>query len=300
MMKRILIIDDSLPHHNLIKAHLEGEDLEIHGAFDGVKGVQMAVELRPNAILLDIDLPDTDGFEICRRLKANVETNGIPIIFLTADCSTGDKVRGLDLGAVDYVTKPFKPDELSARVRASIRFKHLLDQKAMIDGLTGLWNQKYLDDHIAAQTSLAIRTGRPMSCIVMDVDHLQRINKKFGIPFGDEILRALGGILLSQCRAEDAVCRYESGKFAIVVSAMSRTGAGRLAERLCAMIQTKLLSRAGKQVGVTCSFGVADSLVAGDAALLERANLAMIRAKQNGGACVVVARPPRKEPSAAA
>ncbi|HWE04031.1 MAG TPA: diguanylate cyclase [Tepidisphaeraceae bacterium] len=299
MIQRILIIDDSLPLHQLIRSQVEHEGWQFHCAYDGQAGIEMALELRPSVILLDVDIPDISGFEVCRRLKANVETSSIPVVFLSADLSTGDKVRGLDLGAVDYITKPFKAAELSARLRASIRVKQLLDQKAMIDGLTGLWNRKYLEDHLAAQTSLAVRSGRPTSYIVADVDRMRQINKKHGIPFGDEILRSLSNILLSQCRAEDAVCRLDGARFAIVLSAMNRTGAGRLAERLSSTIQTRLLSRAGKDVGVTCSFGVADSLVTGDVTLLERAELAMIRAKQNGGACVVIARPPRKEKSAA-
>jgi diguanylate cyclase (GGDEF)-like protein len=299
MLQRLLIIDDSLPLQKLIKSHLESEDLEIHSAYDGEAGIALAADIRPGAILLDVDMPDMDGFEVCRRLKLNVDTNSIPIIFLTADFATGDKVKGLELGAVDYVTKPYKPEELSARVRASLRMKSMLDQKAMIDGLTGLWNRKYLDDHLAAQTSLALRTGRPMSCIAVDVDGLRQINKKHGIPFGDEILRSVGNILLGQCRTEDAVCRCDGGQFAIAVSAMSRTGAARLADRLCATIHRELFSHGGKEIGVTCSFGVVDSLIAGQDMLLKRALDAVLRAKKNGGNCVSVARPPRVESRAA-
>ena len=299
MLQRILIIDDSLPLQKLLRSHLEADDLEIHSAYNGEAGITMADNIRPGVIILDVDMPDMDGFEVCRRLKANINTNSIPIIFLTADFATGDKVRGLELGAVDYVTKPYKPEELSARVRASLRVKTMLEQKAMIDGLTGLWNLKYLQDHVSAQTSLAVRIGRPMSCIALDVDGLRPINKRYGIPFGDEILRTIGGILLSQCRTEDAICRCEGGRFAIVVSAMSRTGAARLADRLCSTIQRQLFTHAGKEIGVTCSFGVIDSLIANETTMLERAVLAMYRAKKNGGNCVSVARPARKDSIAA-
>jgi diguanylate cyclase (GGDEF)-like protein len=300
MLQRTMIVDDSIPLHKLIKTHLDGAGLEFYSAYDGPSALSLAAELRPRLILLDVDMPGMDGFEVCRRLKANVDTTTIPIIFLTADFHANDKVMGLDLGAVDYVTKPFKPEELCARVRASLRARQLLEQKAMIDGLTGLWNHKYLEDHTAAQLSLASRSGWPLSCIALDVDGLRQINRKHGIPFGDEILRSIGNILLKQCRAEDAVCRGEGGKFTVVVSAMSRAGAGHLAERLCSQVQTELRSHAGKEVRVTCSFGVADSLVASDAALLTRAEAALVRAKQNGGNCVSIARPPRKTQAVAA
>jgi len=234
-----------------------------------------------------------DGFEVCRRLKSNVATTAIPVIFLTADFEIKDKVAGLDLGAVDYITKPFKGEELSARVRASLRAKHSLEQKAMVDGLTGLWNRKYLEEHLAIQMTQASRSGRPVAYIAGDVDGLRRINAKYGVALGDEIIRSVGNILLGACRAEDAVCHLDGGGFAVLVSVMGRAGAGRLADRLCKEIQEKLLVVHGNEVGVTCSFGVADSLLADEGSLLERANTALHRAKLNGGSCVSIARPLR-------
>ena len=117
MAQRALIIDDSLPLQKLIRGQLHGEGLDLHSAHDGIAGLAMAVELRPSVILLDVDMPDMDGFEVCRRLKGNALTSTIPVIFLTADFDMGDKGKGLELGAVDYITKPFKPEELRARVR---------------------------------------------------------------------------------------------------------------------------------------------------------------------------------------
>ena len=300
MYERALIVDDSLPLHKLIKSHLDGEGLEFHSAYGGESAIAMATQLHPSLILLDVDMPDLDGFEVCRRLKSSTETATIPVIFLTADFDTSDKVKGLDLGAVDYVTKPFKPEELSARVRTSLRSKRMLDQKAMVDGLTGLWNQKYLEDHMAAALSQAHRTGRPLGCIAMDVDGMRLVNRKHGAPFGDAILRSLSSLLLAQCRAEDAVCHCDGGKFTVLVSGMNRAGAGRLAERLCQEVREKLLAHDHKDVGITCSFGVADNLVTGELTLLERADLALLRAKQNGGNSVSIARPHRADARAAA
>jgi len=294
MLQRTLIVDDSIPMHKLIKAHLDNAGLEFYSAFDGPSALALAQQVRPRLILLDVDMPGMDGFEVCRHLKADVETTTIPIIFLTADAQANDKVMGLDLGAVDYVTKPFKPEELSARVRAALRAKLLLEQKAMIDGVTGLWNRKYLEDHTAAQLALASHSGWPVSCIAIDVDNLRQINRNNGTPFGDEILRSIGSILLQQCRARDAISHYEQGKFGVIVTEMTRAGAGLLAERLRTQIENQLRTRLGKEVGTTCSFGVADSLVSGDTSLMERAHIALMRAKQNGGNCVSVARPLRK------
>jgi two-component system cell cycle response regulator len=238
-------------------------------------------------------MPQIDGFEVCRKLKSNKETSSIPVLFLSADYATADKVRGLELGAVDYITKPCNFPELQARLRACIRTRHHFEQRAMVDGLTGLWNKAYLDDHLATQFSLVKRTGTPMSCIVADVDELARVNAKHGWQFGNEMLRTVSQLLLGQCRAEDAVCYCGEGKFSILVSGVDRRAASRLADRLCAEIQRQCATVHGKDIGLTCSFGVADSSIADEGSLLERAEIAMSRAKQNGRSCVSIARPAR-------
>jgi diguanylate cyclase (GGDEF)-like protein len=294
MKEQILIIDDSMSLHQLVKSHLADESFVIHSAYDGESGLVMANELRPGLILLDVDMPKMDGFEVCRRLKGNKQTVTIPVMFLTADFVTPDKVRALDLGAVDYITKPFNYPELQARLRASLRTQHQSEQRAMIDGLTGLWNKVYLEDHLATQLSLFKRTGQPLSCIACDVDALAGLNARYGWQFGDKMLRIVSQLILSICRAEDSVCYCGQGKFSILVSGMDRRAAARLADRLCTEIQQKCATVGGKDVGLSCSFGVADSAIAGEASLLERADTAMTRAKQNGRCTVSVARPLRR------
>ncbi len=300
MQEQILIIDDSMALHLLVKSHLADETLGIHSAFDGEAGLQMAADVRPSLILLDVDMPVMDGFEVCRRLKSNKDTAAIPVIFLTADFATVDKVRGLDLGAVDYITKPFNYTELQARVRASLRTRHHLEKCAMVDGLTGLWNKIYLDDHLSTQLSLCKRTGQPLSCIVADIDELKRINTRHGWQFGNEMLRVVSHLMLSHCRAEDAVCYCGQGKFSILVSGTDRRAAAQLAQRLCAEIQRQCALVHDQEVGLTCSFGVADTSIAGEQSLVERADISMTRAKQNGPCTVSIARPLRsKLPTAA-
>src|SRR3954452_21895368 len=111
MMQRVLIVDDTRNIHALVKARLAGEPVELHSCFTGVDSIAMAATVLPDLILLDVDMPDVDGFEVCRRLKAQSSTMHIPIVFLTGAGSTDAKIRGLGLGAVDYVTKPFEPAE---------------------------------------------------------------------------------------------------------------------------------------------------------------------------------------------
>ena len=133
--QRLLIIDDSIDVHELVQAWLTNEPVEFFSSSNGPDGLTQASALRPDLILLDVDLPGLDGFEVCKRLKANPITADIPIVFLTGAASTEEKLRGLELGATDYITKPFDPAELRARVRSALNTKHLMDllaQKALI------------------------------------------------------------------------------------------------------------------------------------------------------------------------
>jgi diguanylate cyclase (GGDEF)-like protein len=294
MSGKVLMIDDSIPLHKLVESRLSDEGMLFNSAFDGATGIALAGVLRPSIILLDVDMPDMNGFEVCRKLKERQETSSIPILFLTAENGLKNKVKGLDLGAADYVTKPFNAEELSARIRATMRVGRQLEKSAGIDPDTGLWNRAFLSEHLKAQLSLSARTGAPLSCIEVDIDGLKTLNARHGRLFGDTVVRSVAKLLLSNCRAEDVAAVREGGRFCVVLSGRSRSDAGALAERLSKAVRAMALTCRGKPVPVTCSFGVADSAVARDTSLDTRAAAALLRAKENGGATVSVARPPRK------
>jgi diguanylate cyclase (GGDEF)-like protein len=300
MSRAILLVDDSIPLHRLIGHQLEPDQITVHSAYDGDSALALAALHRPDLILMDVDMPQLDGFEACRRLQSNPTTANIPIIFLSADSVAVDKVKGLDLGAIDYITKPFKPEELRARVRAALRSKRELDTATMVDGLTGLWNGAYLQIQLAAKLSLARRVGRPLACIVADVDHLEAINAGRGRDFGNEVVRLVARILSSQLRAEDTLCRIDGGRFALLVAGANRAAAAHLTDRLRGEIQRQLQSRGPAALGVTCSFGVADTHIADDATILDRAHAAVGRAKESGRNRVCIARHLAEEEQAAA
>ena len=127
MPQTVLIVDDAIAMHGLIKVHLSEEPWEFQSAYDGPSGLAAAASLNPDLILLDVDMPGLNGFDVCRALKANEATSRIPVIFLTASASVDEKICGLELRAVDYITKPFDPGELCARICAALRTKRLLD-----------------------------------------------------------------------------------------------------------------------------------------------------------------------------
>jgi len=256
--------------------------------------------LQPDLILLDTDLPDLKGFEVCRLLKADPATMIIPIIFLTGASSTEEKIKGLHLGALDYLTKPFDAAELLLRVGASLRIKSLLDllsEKAMIDGLTGLWNRSYLDRRLPAELSLSARTGWPFSCVMADVDHFKAINDTYGHAFGDLALRATSQVFAENSRAEDIVCRYGGEEFAILLPGVGVVGGAAFAERLRDRISQLILPYGGGVVRLTCSFGVAEiskDNVAG-ASPIQLADQALYQAKTTGRNRVVAADSPMIE-----
>jgi len=127
MLSKVLSVDDDAAIHILLNSHFAGESIEMRSAYDGDSALWIANKWLPDLILVDVDMPGMNGFEVFSRLRENVLTMNIPVIFLTAAISTDQKVWGLDLGASDYITKPFEPAELLARVRASLRTKSKMD-----------------------------------------------------------------------------------------------------------------------------------------------------------------------------
>jgi two-component system cell cycle response regulator len=220
-----------------------------------------------------------------RRPQSQLKTQDIPIIFLSGAASTKDRIRGLELGATDYVTKPFDPAELQARVRASLRTRELvelLSKKAMIDGLTGLWNRTYLDTHVTIELSSARRSNQPLSCIMADVDCLKSINDTYGHCFGDDVLRAIAAAFTRICRVEDIVCRYGGEEFTILLPNTPLHRAAELAERLRIAIESLPFFYRCVSVSVTCSFGVSNLRESIPPSILELADQALYHAKHSG------------------
>jgi diguanylate cyclase (GGDEF)-like protein len=285
MADKILVIDDSPDIHDLVKVRLVQEQVVVHSALDGAAGLVAAKQIVPDVILLDVDMPDLDGFAVCAQLKSDPVTMEIPVIFLTGADSTDEKIRGLELGATDYITKPFDPAELLARVRAALRNRYLvelLSKKAMIDGLTGLWNRTYLDSRLSTELSAARRNGRPLSCVMADVDRFKAINDTYGHTFGDEVLREIAAVFTQTCRSEDIVCRYGGEEFTVLLPDTTVENAAVLAERLRQAIEEKRLLFRDKHVNITCSFGVANLRGMVPPSLVELADQALYRAKHAG------------------
>ncbi|MCP4007800.1 MAG: diguanylate cyclase [bacterium] len=290
---RVLVIDDSESIHRLIRARLVPENLEVTGELDPEAGIERAIEDTPDLILLDVGLPIVDGFEVCRRLKEHPSTRNIPIVFLTGATETESKVKGLDLGAVDYVTKPFDQFELRARVRAALRTKRLqdiLEQQSFLDGLTGLWNRSYLDRRLDAELNVARRYGRPLSLVLGDIDNFKNLNDTYGHLFGDVVLQGISEGLRAYARRSDIVARYGGEEFAVLLTDTNMEAAIYVAERLRASAESRNFEARAGSVTVTASFGMActDDMT-GDLtpeALINAADVALYASKDSGRNCV--------------
>lgn len=286
-LPKVLAIDDSELIHRLLQVRLQYENLELHGALTAGDGMRMARDLRPDVILLDIEMDGMDGFAVLTELKSDPMLQDIPVIFISATASMEDRVRALDLGAVDFVGKPFEVVELKARVRSALRVQHLLKmlaQKAQVDGLTGLWNRTYFDRRLAQEVSEAVRHRRPLTLVMCDIDGFKRLNDQHGHPFGDHVLETFAK-LLQTGRASDVSCRYGGEEFGIILPNTSAAEGMEVAERYRRALEAT--PWAGVEgLRVTVSLGVSDlwSLPNGQTPeeLLAEADAALYRAKAAG------------------
>jgi diguanylate cyclase (GGDEF)-like protein len=300
----VLIIDDSEDVHALLDVRLRGESLRLYHASNPTQGLDIAARLHPDVILLDLEMPEMDGFTVCQHLKADPSTAQIPVVFLTGANDVLAKVRGFDVGGVDYVTKPFDPVELRARVRATLRTKRyqdMLSARAQLDALTGLRNRSYFEQRVAEEVAAAVRYKRDVCLVMMDIDHFKSLNDNHGHPFGDLVLQRTGELLLNRCRATDAGCRYGGEEFAIILTETKPDGALHFCERLRSEFAAMKLRAADGYVKVTASFGISYAAeVARRQALtvrslVEIADEALYSAKRSGRDRVVLAEARRAE-----
>jgi len=287
---KILVIDDSPDALAVARARLACEGHEILYACDGKEGLETAGRDNPDLVLLDVDMPGMPGFEVCRRLKSEAITSPIPVIFLSGSSGADDKIKGLDLGGVDFVTKPFDAFELCARVRAALRTKSLQDllwKYALIDSLTEVSNRRALDECLKVNWARHLRHEGRLSIIMVDIDHFKKVNDEFGHATGDEVLRRVARLLAAGCRESDTLARYGGEEFVVVAPEIPLQGVTAFAERLRMNISSRPLTAYGRALAVTASFGVADSEGRKSAEeLLQTADEALYRAKSAGRNCV--------------
>ncbi len=283
---KVLVVDDVYDNVKLLAHVLEDEGYEVSAAYNGREALAAVAADRPDVILLDVTMPEMDGIEVCRRLKTDDHLRMVPVILVTAKDMDEDVVNGLDAGADDYVSKPFSSHVLAARVRAALRTKHLEDlliEQAHIDPLTGLWNRRALMARLEQEWAGVQRHGRPLSLVMVDIDHFKNVNDVHGHFVGDRLLQEIASTITGQCRQTDLPARYGGEEFAIVVPDEPASAAVHLAERCRRKIERIRLPLITATLATTASFGVADSAgLPSPEALVAQADAALYEAKRAG------------------
>jgi diguanylate cyclase (GGDEF)-like protein len=230
---------------------------------------------------------------VLERLKSDANTHDIPVIVVSASCDTSSKIRAFDMGAIDFVTKPFDLGELKARVRSAVRLRLLISmlaQRAQIDGLTGLWNRAHFDQRLLDEIGAAQRHQGSLALILCDLDDFKRVNDTYGHPFGDQVLEEFASIL-GGGRSGDVACRYGGEEFAVILPRQTADDAAAVARRFLAELRARTWNRT-EGLRITASFGVTDLTRVPEEtvnALVHSADSALYSAKAQGKDRVVMA-----------
>lgn len=286
----LLIVDDE-KQNRLLLTELFGSTYKIIQAKNGVQALEKARQHRPDLILLDVLMPEMDGMGVLRELKRDDATRLIPVIFITALDSATDEENGLNLGAVDYISKPFHPPIVRVRVRNQLQLVHqrrLLEQLASLDGLTGIPNRRQFDATLLKEWHRCQRNQQPLSLIVADVDFFKKYNDALGHAAGDRVLQEVAATLRQAARRPgDLVARYGGEEFVLLLPETDATSAQALAEGLQQLLHSKAFAHANSSLGpwLTMSMGgntTVPSTTALDPEFFALADAALYRAKHQG------------------
>lgn len=260
----VLIVDDEPSNIEILTAVLEDE-YEIFIATSGEEAISVATTVLPDLILLDILMPTVDGYEVCSRLKSNPMIADVPVIFTTTLGNEQDQIKGLELGAIDYVTKPVMPEVVKARVRNHIDMKRMRDELAKLavtDALTGLSNRRGLEESLDRETHRLSGIGKPLSVIIIDIDFFKHFNDSYGHTAGDRCLMMVASTLNRAIMTSNEVAaRYGGEEFACILPETTFDDAMERADLILNRIQSLKIPHAASAVApyVTVSVGVASS-----------------------------------------
>jgi diguanylate cyclase (GGDEF)-like protein len=301
----ILLVDDNPTNLSVLSHALKAAGLKTRFAVDGESAIEQAVEDAPDLILLDLQMPGIDGFETCSLLKTNPRTKDIPVIFITASTDVENKVKGLSLGAVDYVTKPFQQDEVLARVRVHLTLRYLnrkvqeqaialqsaneeLHRLANLDGLTEVANRRRFDEYLEREWLRCAREQQYLSLIMCDIDYFKPYNDFYGHQAGDICLKTVAKTIESSLkRPTDLIARYGGEEFAIVLPNTPIQGAIQITEEIQQQIALLQILHEKSEVSsqITLSLGISSQIPGHDASftsLISKSDQALYNAKRKG------------------
>ena len=271
-MKKYTPISDSLP--NILLVDDDPGAIQLMGgllaniaglrfAMNGKDALRRAQETVPDLILLDAEMPGMSGFRLLELLKLEPALADVPVIFITGHTEAGFEVSALELGAADFIAKPFRSSLVLARVKTHLRLKRMADElrrAASTDALTGVANRRLLDETLAQEWLRAKRGGDALSLLLIDVDHFKLYNDRYGHQQGDECLRRVARALTAACqRPADLVARYGGEEFMMLLPQTPRNGAQHVAGVVHEMVRSlRILHQDSTHIGyVSVSVGIA-------------------------------------------
>jgi diguanylate cyclase (GGDEF)-like protein len=297
MSSCVLVIDDSAVIREQVLKTLKDVAIfdRYHEAKDGLEGFKTLIESKADLVICDVDMPRMDGFKFLQLVDSRPELQGVPIIMLTGMMDFNSKIKGLEQGASDYLTKPFDPGELVARVKVQLKIKSLQDELKRanellkrltnIDHLTNLFNRRYLSEILDGEFFRARRKDDYLSLIIVDIDYFKNVNDTYGHQNGDIVLAAVASLAQSQLRVYDSAARYGGEEFVLVIPGTSLPGGVMIAERLRQAVLEYSFPSPMEDMTVTVSAGVAtfpSPQIDSVDSLFRQADEALYRAKQNG------------------
>ena len=298
---RILIADDNPVQIEHLRRCLNKTGFDVYFTADANEVVDIAEGIIPDLILLDVVMPEIDGYTVCEALKSKDLTKDIPIIFITSKSDKWDKVKGFSIGAFDYITKPFFIEEAVARIRNAINLKQfqddlkkknsILEILSIRDELTLLYNRRYVLKRLDEEIERTKRYNHGFSCIMVDIDFFKKINDNFGHPVGDIALRNMGELLRKNLRAVDIAARYDGEEFLLILPETDQLGAKIVAEKLRRLVESGCHSEGLPEgIKITVSLGIAVYPNHGGNRdrLIKSADEALYMAKEAGRNCCMV------------
>ena len=285
---KILIVDAVAENRQFfISALVPASEYEFIESDNGKDTIDKSFNDSPDLVVLDIHLPDSNGYHLLETLKASQSTHDIPVLLISHKTLTSEEiVQGFEIGATDVISDPIHPAEFQARLKVAIRnykIQKALKEKAATDVLTGLYNRSILEFRLQSELKRGQRHGIPISAVMIDIDNFKHINDTYGHLFGDQVLKALGEILLRRARTEDMVIRYGGEEFLLLLFGADVQGSYAFAERVRLDFQSKIFHINGESIHFTLSAGLAQ-YIANDkqAELLDKADKALYIAKRTG------------------
>jgi len=294
--QKVLLVEDNAKDQRLLSGQLAEQPYDVVVAADGEAALQHALAGGIDLLLLDIFLPGIDGFDVCQQLKASAATRDIQVVLITCLNDLDGKIKGMELGADDYLIKPVDGRELTVRIKALLAKKSYLDQlhshyeqalsSAISDGLTGLYNHAYFKKFLDLELKRSLRQNYPTSLLMLDLDNFKSLNDRFGHPAGDRVLQDMARIIKDSVREVDLAARYGGEEFTVVLPYADTDGAMVVAQRILEAVRAYRPEGdlAGRVEGITISIGLATCPVDDDQAdnLIKTADRLLYKAKASG------------------